>query len=160
MSVEEKKKKREFDYVELYRRFLKLDPGLKAMLRRASKPEDLRDTIILYRLFYESKPNPGHLRVLFLMPWCEQFEAVSKERTFPLGAHLKRAGINERRIFQMVRASTPHDLVHLRHMVMQVKPKPKMDWANLGKKLFFWTDEDKREILEDYFYVYVTTEKE
>jgi len=146
---QEKDKKNHDVYVGLYHRFMALDNGLKAALRRVPEPEELRDTVAFYRLFYQARPDEQWLRVVFLLPWCAQCKDGAESITPTFGAQM--AGkVNEMRILQMVRAKEPLDIIQLRRLAIQVRPI--VDWARLGRTLFYWTRKDKRTIVEDYFY--------
>lgn len=142
---EEKKKQQGPDFVGLYQRYAALDNGLKAELRRVPEPVDLRDTVALYRLFYEARPCDNWLRVVFLFPWCEH-----KEKTPSFGTALDNHGINEKRVLQVARSREPHDIIQLRRLATQVKPS--VDWTEFGWTLWKWDHEKKRKIVEDYFY--------
>lgn len=136
-------------YVELYQRYETLDSGLKAALRRVLEPEDLRDTVALYRLFYKARPDDGWLRVVYLFPWCAQCRKGTETVTPTFGAQM--AGkVNEMRVLQIARAKEPFDIVQLRRLAIQVRPV--VDWARFGGILFHWTHEAKRRIVEDLYY--------
>jgi CRISPR type I-E-associated protein CasB/Cse2 len=146
---QEKDKENHNMYIELYRRYEVLDNGLRAALRRVSEPEDIRDTVALYRLFYKARPDEGWLRVVFLLPWCTQCRVGAENTTPAFGAQM--AGkVNEMRILQVAHAKEPFDIVQLRRLAMQVKPI--IDWARFGGTLFYWTHEAKRRIVEDFYY--------
>jgi CRISPR system Cascade subunit CasB len=58
-------------------------------------------------------------------------------------------GISEARLFQVVRADEPNDLIQLRRLVQHIEPV--IDWAEFGRFLYFWNDRSKRTLLEDFF---------
>lgn len=132
------------DFAQLWRTFDGLTPGQKAELRRVAEPEDLRDYASLYRLFPGQPLHPGHLRLAFLLPWCEQAENPKK-----LSRQLIDAKINETRLLQIARADGPNDLKQFRRLVMQVKPQ--VNWSEFGKTLWFWGENAKRQLVEQYF---------
>jgi len=139
------------DFVALYRRFVdELDNGQRAAIRRVAKPDDLRETAAIYRLFREARPSDQWLRVVFLIPWCKQCREGSEEKAKTFGALLADAKVNENRLFQMARASEPLDLILLRRMAMQIKPT--LDWEKFGATLYYWNHDNKRSIVEDFFY--------
>jgi len=150
MAESQKKDKRNPDvYVNLYHNFAALDNGLKAALRRVSEPEELRDTVALYRLFYQARPDDAWLRVVFLLPWCTQCKEGAEGITPSFGAQM--AGkVDEMRILQVARAKEPFDILQFRRLAIQIRPI--VDWARLGRTLFFWSREDKRNIVEDFYY--------
>lgn len=138
------------DFVDLYRRYSVLDNGLKAALRRVANPEDIRDTAAIYRLFHEARPSYQWLRVVFLLPWCEQCTEGREGKAKSFGELLSEEKVNENRLFQMARANESSDLILLRRMAMQIKPT--LDWAKFGKILYYWNHDNKRSIVEDFFY--------
>jgi CRISPR type I-E-associated protein CasB/Cse2 len=136
-------------YVEAFHRYVALDNGLKAALRRVSEPEELRDAVALYRLFYKARPDDGWLRVVFLLPWCAQCKEGTESITPTFGAQMV-GQVNEIRVLQISRAREPFDIVQLRRLAMQVHPV--VDWERFGGTLFHWTQDDKRRIVEDFYY--------
>lgn len=149
MATQEKKRENNNAFVELYNRYVRLDNGLKAALCRVSEPEELRDTVALYRLFYKERPDDGWLRVVFLLPWCTQSKEGTESITPAFGSQM--AGkVNETRVLQIARGKEPFDIVQLRRLAVQVRPV--VDWARFGKILFYWTHESKRKIVEDFYY--------
>ncbi len=136
------------DFVDLHRRYENLDNGMKAMLRRVFKPDDLRDTAALYRLFPGERTSDNWLRVVFMLPWCAQCAEGTQVPSF--GAALAHAKVNEMRVLQMARAREPLDIEQLRRLAMQVKPV--VDWGKFGWILLKWGREDKRRIVEDFYY--------
>ncbi len=150
MIVQKSEKERSNDFLDLYRRYETLDNGLKASIRRVTEPEELRDTMALYRLFYQARPQDNWLRVTFLLPWCGQCKVGAEALTPSFGAQFGRENVNEMRILQIARTKEPFGIIQLRHLAMQVKPV--VDWARFGATLFWWTKEDKRGIIEDFYY--------
>lgn len=138
------------DYAALAMRFQQLTPGQKAELRRLSSPEEAGEHPAFYRLFPGLTATPYRQRLAFLLPWAEH-RAGSR----PLGAQLARAKVSERRVYQVVRAETPNDLIQLRRLLQHTKPH--LDWQDFGEALFFWGDTRKRQLIEQYF-VHQTTD--
>jgi len=138
------------DFIDLYQRYSALDNGLKAALRRVTKPEDLRETSAIYRLFRETRPCDQWLRVVFLLPWCDRCKEGLENKAKSFGALLAEAKVNENRLFQMARANEPLDLIFLRRLAMQIKPT--LDLRKFGKTLYYWNHDNKRSIVEDFFY--------
>lgn len=132
------------DFVVLRRRYESLSPGQKAELRRVAEPDDLRDFPSLYRLFPGQQISDNWLRVAFLLPYCRHRDGASS-----LGSQLAAAKVNEARLFQVVRAKEPIDLVQLRRLVFQAEQT--VDWKQFGWTLLAWGKEKKRKLLEDYF---------
>jgi CRISPR system Cascade subunit CasB len=133
-----------------------LDNGLKAQLRRTAKPDDLRDTPALYRLFNQARPHDGWLRVVFLLPWCEDCKNARRESTPRFGRLLAEAGVSELRLFQVARSFSPLDVIQLQRLAKMLK-YPHVDWKNFGWLLYrsdldgAWSQKSKRQLIEDYF---------
>lgn len=145
------------DFVSLYQRFEKLDNGLKAQMRRVAEPDDLRDTPALYHLFPSKRAHTGWLRVAFLLPWCQDCGDRRRPQTPSFGKRLAEAKVNQMRLFQVVRAGSPYDVVQFRRLAIQLQ-HPMVDWARLGWLLLpsesdgtTWHRNAKRELIESYF---------
>lgn len=135
------------DLVDLRKRFEKLSRGDQAQLgKRIGTPDDLALVPAFYKLFPGITPNERYRQIAFILPWCKH-HASGKS----LGAQLATANINEKRLFQVVRAETPNDLIYLRRLLQRLSLV--VDWAELGKSLFFWNDNEiaKRQLIEQYF---------
>lgn len=136
-------------FTELHQRFWEtLDNGQRAEIRRASNPEDLECLPAFYHLIgYHS---PGEIRplarVVFLLPFAEKHS----ENARPLGRQLYDGKISEKRIFQIVRSTSPNDLVQLRRAVQQAKLKS-IDWDAFGKSLFYWGKLSKKQLVQSFF---------
>lgn len=133
------------DFRALHERFEKLDRGLQAALRRVAEPDDLRDTVALYRLFPDGRAHDGWLRVAFLLPWCAHADSGPS-----FGEQLAAANVNEARVLQVARATEPTDIVQLRRLAIQLKPQ--VDWSRFGWTLLKWDRNAKRQIVEDFYY--------
>ena len=133
-----------------------LDKGLQAQIRRVAEPDDLRDTPALYRLFNQARPHEGWLRVVFLLPWCEDCLDARRASTPRFGRLLAEANISELRLFQVARSRSPLDVIQLRRLAIMLK-HPRVDWENFGKLLYrsehdgSWSQKSKRSLIESYF---------
>lgn len=132
------------DFAALRGRYERLPSGARAELCRVPDPDDLSMTTALYRLFPGERPDDRHLRLAYLLPWCRH-AANAK----PLGAHLADANVTEARVLQTARAHAPQDIVQLRRLVMHTEPA--VDWADLGRMIWFWKPEEKRRFVEDFY---------
>lgn len=132
------------DFIALARRFKDLPPGPRAELRRVAKPQDLTLIPAFYRLLPGIKTNAQWQRVVFFLP-----VASHRDKTPGLGQQLAAKSISEARLFQVLRSSTPNDLIQLRRLVQQAEPS--VDWQKLGETLYYWGDQKKRHLIEDYF---------
>lgn len=135
---------REIDFVELRQRYERLSSGPKADLRRLTDPDKVVEVAAAYRLLPSLELNPGLRRVVFCLPWARHAEGAS-----PLGAALSKAGVGEKRLFQVVRSEAPNDIVQLRRLLQWAEPIT--DWTLLGKQLCYWGDANKRRLLENYY---------
>jgi len=132
------------DYRELFTRFEGLGNGLKAELRRCASPSDVALLPAFYRLFSGVRGTPQLQRIAYFLPVVKQDSGAES-----LGTQLAKARISETRLFQMVRSSSPNDLIQLRRLLQQLDPS--LDWSVFGSLLFYWGDQQKRRLLEDFF---------
>lgn len=132
------------DFAHLRRTYDQFSPGQKAELRRVAEPEDLRDYASVYRLFPGQPLDDRHLRLAFLLPWCEQADNAPG-----LAKQWLKEGVAEARVLQVARADTPNDLKQFRRLAMQVKPR--VNWAEFGKTLWYWGPKAKRQLVEQYY---------
>jgi len=134
------------DFVELWNRFqTKLTNGQRAEIRRSRGPDDLDFMPAFYRLLPSGqKPDTQWRRVILFLP-C----APHNNNADTLGAQLARSRINEKRLFQIARSEPPNDLLYLRRILQQTQPV--VNWQQFGEMLYFWGDNRKKKLLEDYF---------
>lgn len=131
------------DFKALWARWERLEPGPKAELRRVRDPVDLTNVPAFYRLT-SGLAWPGWQRVVFCLPW-----AAHRDGADPLGTVLARAGLSEKRLFQVIRSSEPNDLVQLRRLLQHARPV--VDWGRFGAQLYYWNEENRRRLLEDFY---------
>lgn len=132
------------DFREIAGRFNKMGTGPRAELRRCASPEDVAMVPSFYRLFPGIKTDIRWQRVAYFLPYVKQAQGVAS-----LGAQLVKGKVSEKRLFQVVRSQSPNDLIQLRRLLQQVVPQ--LDWQQFGETLFFWNEEKKRRLLEDFF---------
>lgn len=136
------------DFMALYDRYDKTQkqkPGLQAELRRVAQPSDLIEIPAFYRLLQDQKFIDRMQRLVFCLPLVKH-----QENGDSLGKALAKANINEKRLFMVIRSQEPNDLIQLRRLLRQAEPK--VDWVSTAKTLFFWNDQSKRQLLEDFFF--------
>ena len=136
-------------FIELHHRFWKiLDNGQRAQIRRVSKPEELECLPAFYHLIEYNDPEEIRqlARIAFLLPFAEGHS----ENVKSLGGQLKVKKISENRIFQIVRSSSPNDLIQLRRVVQQAKLN-NINWGVFGKSLFYWGEQSKKQFVKDFF---------
>lgn len=141
------------DFVAIVERYDKLSRGQKAELRRATL-DNLATIPAYYRLLPHIKTNKQWDRIVFFLPYMKH--ANSPEEAKSLGEQLATK-ISEERLFQVLRSTSPNDLIQLRRLVQQVEPT--VDWQAFGEGLFFWNKDKKRRLLEDYFLHYSAPKK-
>jgi len=136
-------------FTELHQRFWQtLDKGQRAEIRRASTPEDLECLPAFYHLIgdYNPRETKQLARVAFFLPFAEK----NSEEAKPLGEQLNEAKISEKRIFQVVRSTSPHDLVQFRRVIQQAKLNS-LNWEAFGKNLFYWGNFSKKQLVQSFF---------
>jgi len=123
----------------------KLTNGQRAELRRVASPDDLDLLPAFYRLLpVGARPDARWRRLIFLLPWAEHRYGAPQP-----GESFARAGISEMRLFQLMRSQGPQDLLHLRRLLRQVDGT--VDWGRWAPDLFYWNQQNKRRIVEDYY---------
>lgn len=140
------------DFVALKRRYnndQSFSPGARAELRHVDDPEELAFRPALYRLFSGQRPNVRHMRLAYLLPYCEHSTNVKS-----LGMQLAEANVAEARLQQVVRSDAPLDMKQLRRLLIQlihIDPKAKVDWSQFGRMVWYWKKHDKRQLVEDFY---------
>ena len=132
------------DFREIAGRFEKMGTGPRAELRRCATPDEVALRPSFYRLLPGIKTDMRWQRMAYFLPFVKH-----KENTDSLGKQLAAGKISEKRLFQVVRSESPNDLIQLRRLLQQVEPQ--LDWQQFGETLFFWDEEKKRRLLEDFF---------
>lgn len=149
----------EIDAMALYNAWQQLDNGASAQLRRVSEPDELRDIPAFYRLVQPfGWENPANQRPLLRMVFClsagkDVIRHKEKNADYPTGISLGRAlaksrKINERRIFQLVRAESPGDMIQLRRLLIHAEPV--LDWPLFARQLTWWGKRERQQLLEDF----------
>ncbi|WP_312817231.1 type I-E CRISPR-associated protein Cse2/CasB [Atlantibacter subterraneus] len=149
----------EIDAMALYNAWQQLDNGSSAQLRRVSEPDELRDIPAFYRFVQPfGWVNPVNQRPLLRMVFCLSagkgvIRHKEKNADYPTGISLGRAlaksgKINERRIFQLVRAESPGDMIQLRRLLIHAEPV--LDWPLFARQLTWWGKQERQKLLEDF----------
>lgn len=140
------------DFLALYQRYQALKPGPQAELKRVMNPGDLIEVPAFYRVLQDNKAHKGMQRLLYCLPLVKH-----QENGDSLGRALAKADINEKRLFMVIRSQEPNDLIQLRRLLKQASPA--LDWQATAKTLYYWNDQAKRQLLEDFFYYQNTKSK-
>jgi len=140
------------DFLALYQRYQALKPGPQAELKRVMNPVDLIEVPAFYRVLQDNKAHKGMQRLLYCLPLVKH-----QENGDSLGRALAKADINEKRLFMVIRSQEPNDLIQLRRLLKQANPT--LDWRTTAKTLYYWNDQAKRQLLEDFFYYQNTKSK-
>ncbi len=140
------------DFLAIYQRYQALKPGPQAELKRVMNPGDLIEVPAFYRVLQDNKAHKGMQRLLYCLPLVKH-----QENGDSLGRALAKADINEKRLFMVIRSQEPNDLIQLRRLLKQANPT--LDWQATAKTLYYWNDQAKRQLLEDFFYYQNTQSK-
>lgn len=134
------------DFLMIWKRYREvLTNGQRSEIRRVREPDDLDVMPAFYRLLLPLYRPTARLRqVVFFLPSVSHSEEGGN-----LGRQLRKGNVSEARLFQMVRSGQPQDLLHLRRLCQQVHPV--VSWQQFGKTLFYWGDNAKRRIVEQYY---------
>ncbi len=141
----------ENDYLKLVERYERLDNGQKALLSRATSPEDMAGIAAFYQLINATKfqlkqYEKQAAQLVYFLPWVKQ-----RINGKPLGKSLHEHRISEKRLFLVVRRDSPDDLIQLRRVVQQIKPVAYADWSVLGNLLFYWGKKNKHQLMRDFY---------
>lgn len=140
------------DYINLANNYQSLTNGQQAEIRRAAEPEELLELPAFYHLIRKAglKANGQSCRLVWFLP-----SVAHQEKAEPLGRVMANKEVNERRLFQVVRAEYPNDLIQLQRIVRQIKPD--LNWADFGNMLYYWgqtrdgSKKSKQTIMKDYY---------
>ncbi len=133
------------DFMALYEQYQQLKPGPRAELKRVVDPADLIEIPAFYRFLQGEHIGPSMQRLVFCLPLIKHIPDGDS-----LGQALAKAGINEKRLFMVIRSQEPNDLVQLRRLLKLASPT--VDWLKMAKTLYYWNDFAKRSLLEDFFF--------
>lgn len=134
------------DFVSIWKNFKKLTPGQQAEIRRTKDLDGLPLVGTVYRLLPKGeKPTSQWCRVIFYLPYVEHIEVADS-----LGKELAEHNLAELRLIQMVKSEFPNDLIRLRQFLSQYKLK--LNWQKFGETLYYWSDQQKKNILMDYYW--------
>ena len=136
-------------FTELHQRFWQtLDNGQRAEIRRVSTLDDLETLPAFYHLMgdFDLKNIKQLARVAIFLPLVEHHSENAK----PLGKQLNEAKISEKRIFHIVRSTSPNDLIQLRRVIKQAKLNS-INWQKFGECLFDWGEQSKKHLVQNFF---------
>lgn len=132
------------DFVALKKRYKEsFSTGARAELRHVKEPNDLTLVPALYRLFPGQRPNVQHRRLAYLLPYCKHSTNAKS-----IGKQLAEANV-EARLLQVVRSDAPLDMMQLRRLLIHIDPT--VDWSKFGKMVWYWSEHDKRQLVEDFY---------
>ena len=136
-------------FTELHQRFWQtLDNGQRAEIRRVSTLDDLETLPAFYHLMgdFDLKNIKQMAQVAIFLPLVEH----NSENAKPLGKQLNEAKISEKRIFHIVRSTSPNDLIQLRRVIKQAKLNS-INWQKFGECLFDWGEQSKKHLVQNFF---------
>lgn len=136
------------DAKALYENWLQLDPGSKAKIRRATQPDDLMD-IPAFTCWWPLWLAAAALRVA-ANGVCLSAGKIrpSEDKQQSIGRVFADKGISQPRIFQVIRADYPNDMVQLRRLIIHAEPE--VYWPGFAQQLYGWYKSDRRKLLEDF----------
>ena len=133
------------DFTRLWKVYNSLRPGPQAELRRVGAPDDLIEVPAFYQLTRGFGSSQSIRRLAYCLPWLKHQPDGDS-----LGKALAVAGVNEKRLFMVIRSQEPNDLIQLRRLLQQVKPT--VDFTRTAWLLLRWHQpEQKQKLLEDFF---------
>ena len=139
------------NFSDLYSAWSNQKRGAKAEMRRVTTPDELMDLPVFYRLVnscgWESGMKPWDKerwsRLVFLMENIEPSGDNSLGEALAISSKVK-----EKRLFQIVRADSPNDIVQLRRVLKQAQPQ--VNWQKMAEQVWDWSPRSKRNLLEDF----------
>lgn len=155
----QKSNKTDSFYINLFDFYQNFSNGPKADIKRVSNPQELLSIGAFFRLCRQEDNLLKYANVVFILPWLTHEKGVSLGSVF-YGDQKYR--ISEARMIQMQRSDYPQDIVSLRRMVWQSAGRhaeQAVDWEVLGPQLFYWGDNNKQKILQDYYISEIRTNK-
>jgi CRISPR system Cascade subunit CasB len=147
----------EAEFMDLYQAWQRLPSGPRAELRRCGTLDDLLEVPAFYRLlggrFEKEWQKKAFQRLVFCLPCIKGHT----EQKISLGAALARSRngarpvVSESRMIQIVRCTSPNDMIQLRRILKQAEPT--VNWPLMAKQLWYWnySERSKRDLLEDFF---------
>lgn len=145
------------DALALYNAWNLLDNAASAQLRRVAEPDELKDIPAFYHLV-QPFGWPEHQHALLRIVFCltagkKVIQHVEKTEAHPKGISLGKAlaeskKINERRVYQLLRAEWPNDLIQLRRLLVHAEPK--LYWPLFVEQMTWWNQSARRQLLEDF----------
>ncbi|MDC7227594.1 MAG: type I-E CRISPR-associated protein Cse2/CasB [Spirochaetales bacterium] len=149
-------------WMELYARFMELDKTRKNLLKRAVNPEDLIENPVFYELYrMENKEQHQRnqvMRIVFCLPYIKHSETGPSLGAAFARMEKNRPVVGEKRMIQLYRTSDDKKameqlrrLLKLAQVDVDGEKAVTVNWALLGRKLMFWNDAARRNILEDYY---------
>lgn len=158
MDIAENVQSKSF-YINLWERYHLLENGAKADIKKVSNPRELLSIGAFFRLCRQEDNLLKYANVVFILPWLTHKKGVSLGSIF-YGDQKHR--ISEARMIQFQRSDYYQDIVGLRRMIWQAAGRhgeQAVDWEILGPQLFYWGENNKQKILQDYYISEIKTNK-
>jgi len=137
------------DFLKLHEHYQhQLDNGERAQIKRASESEDLLGVPAFYRLIGSASTVELKqlARVAFFLPYIAEHSI----KAAPLGRQLHNQKISEKRLFHIIRSSSPNDLIQLKRVLQQAKLHS-INWQTLAETLFYWNAKNKKQLMQDFY---------
>lgn len=133
------------DFIDLLAQYQQLKPGPQAELRRIAEPDELIEIPAFYHLLNGAAGDAKMKRVIYCLPVIKRHDAEVS-----IGQALAKAGVNEKRLFMVVRSESPNDLIQLRRLLKMVEPS--LNWPAFAEMVYWWGKRNKQQLLEDFFF--------
>lgn len=151
------------NFTSVLERFEGLGTGGKAEVKRASSPEELKLSTVLYQLgfpFKEYWQREKAARIAFILPYLKDSEnAGSFGKVIAFYDNHKTEGVKYspigKRLMRIVRLSDGHDIVEFRRLLKHLSRKNNdkkiaVDFSKEGNRLYYWNEVNKKQIFENY----------
>lgn len=146
-------------YLDLWERYQQMGNGAKADIKKISSPKELLSVGAFFRLCRREDALLKYANIVFVLPWLGHKKGVALGSVF-YGDQKHR--ISEARMIQFQRSDYPQDIVALRRMIWQSvgrHAEQAVDWEILGPQLFYWGENNKQKLLQDYYIAEIKSSK-
>jgi len=148
---------KEAEFMDLYQAWQRLPNGPRAELRRCGTLDDLLEVPAFYRLLGGRAEKEWQKKAFQRLVFCLPCIKGHTEQKVTLGAALARSrngprpAVSGSRMIQIVRCTSPNDMIQLRRILKQAEPT--VNWPLMAKQLWYWdySERSKRDLLEDFF---------
>lgn len=145
---------------EIYKKFDELDNASKAQIKRATELDDIKQSIILFRLGLEF--NKQCCRIALLLPFLKNVKnedtfgvAIAKLDNGDIGIKKDKYTTIGKRLMRIIRLEPDNDLYEFRRLLRFVASKSSDKAISVNSKsacesLYYWGEKSKKQVFEDY----------